>query len=135
VVEKFVSVQYTCPHLKGYKWLWLLDSIHNIHQVKKIDLLIIMFFFPLFALLLNVVTAAPGLRPREDENKKPDYNNLTVAIVREEPPTWPMPIMNKNWTGIQFNLNATVQKGLFLIDQATSNGANLVVFPELWFPG
>jgi hypothetical protein len=65
----------------------------------------------------------------------PDYNNLTVAIVRAEPANFPMPVMTKNWTGIRFDLNATVTKGVNLIKEAASNGANLVVFPELWFPG
>jgi predicted amidohydrolase len=46
-----------------------------------------------------------------------------------------MPILNKNWTGVEFDLNATVAKGLKLIGEAADNGANLVVFPELWFPG
>ena len=67
--------------------------------------------------------------------RSPDYSNLTVAIVRAEPVNFPMPILNKNWTGVEFDLNATVAKGLKLIGEAADNGANLVVFPELWFPG
>ena len=68
-------------------------------------------------------------------SRAPDYSNLTVAIVRAEPINFPMPILNKNWTGVEFDLNATVAKGLKLIGEAANNGANLVVFPELWFPG
>lgn len=88
-----------------------------------------MLLFPFFALLVGSTAAAPTSRPT------PDYNNLTVAVVRAEPAGWPMPLMNKNWTGIQFDLNATVLKGINLIEEAAANGANLVVFPELWFPG
>ncbi|KAK9475714.1 carbon-nitrogen hydrolase [Lipomyces japonicus] len=64
-----------------------------------------------------------------------DYNNLTVALVRAEPANWPLPVMNKNWTGVHFDINATVSKAVTLIEEAAENGANLVVFPELWFPG
>ncbi|KAF2796733.1 aliphatic nitrilase-like protein [Melanomma pulvis-pyrius CBS 109.77] len=94
-----------------------------------------MRFFTLLAVLLDVVTASPGPGAYQYKTKTPDYNNLTVAIVRQEPAKWPMPLMNKNWTGVEFDLNATVAKGVHLIEHAASNGANLVVFPELWFPG
>lgn len=93
-----------------------------------------MLFNIVFASLLSGVAAAPNYASQA-EVKAVDYSNLTVAIVRDEPANWPLPLMNKNWTGIQFDLNATVQKGVQLIEQAASNGANLVVFPELWFPG
>ncbi|GKZ28957.1 hypothetical protein AbraIFM66950_002204 [Aspergillus brasiliensis] len=43
--------------------------------------------------------------------------------------------MNKNWTDVAFDLNGSVEKGVGLIKQAAENGANLIVFPELWFPG
>ena len=86
------------------------------------------------ALFLGTVTAAPAAVTK-NSTATPDYNNLTVAIVRAEPANWPMPIMNHDWTGRQFDLNATVTKGIRLIEEAASNGANLVVFPELWFPG
>ncbi|KNG47980.1 carbon-nitrogen hydrolase [Stemphylium lycopersici] len=80
---------------------------------------------PLFLSAANTVLAASS----------PDYNNLTVAIVRAEPANFPMPVLNKNWTEVKFDLNATVAKGVKLIEEAVSHGANLVVFPELWFPG
>ncbi|KAH6625547.1 aliphatic nitrilase-like protein [Boeremia exigua] len=84
--------------------------------------------------LLTCAFAAP--HPRANMNNgTAEYNNLTVAIVRAEPAYWPMPLMNKNWTGHAFNLNATVAKAVALIGEAAENGANLVVFPELWFPG
>lgn len=77
------------------------------------------------------------LNPRTNSStvSAPDYNNLTVAIVRAAPANWPMPILNKNWTGVEFDLNATVAKGVTLIREAARNDANLIVFPELWFPG
>lgn len=65
----------------------------------------------------------------------PDYSNLTVAVVRAPPVNWPLPLMNKNWTNVQFDLKATVDKAVDLIEQAAQNEANLIVFPELWFPG
>ncbi|KAH6694841.1 aliphatic nitrilase-like protein [Leptodontidium sp. MPI-SDFR-AT-0119] len=64
-----------------------------------------------------------------------DYSNLTVALVRAAPPGFPPPILSRNYTGLHFDLNATVAYGVQLIEEAASNGANLVVFPELWFPG
>ncbi len=64
-----------------------------------------------------------------------DYSNLTVALVRAAPPGFPAPILSRNYTGLHFDLNATVAFGIQLIEEAASNGANLVVFPELWFPG
>lgn len=88
-----------------------------------------MLFLPSLALMLGVAIALPA------EQVVPNYDNLTVAIVRAEPANWPMPIMNKDWTGREFDLNATVAKGVKLIEEAASKGANLVVFPELWFPG
>ncbi|KAL1851672.1 hypothetical protein Daus18300_012481 [Diaporthe australafricana] len=84
--------------------------------------------FHALALLLSVVAAAPT-------KSTPNYNNLTVAIVRAEPANWPTPLMNKRWDGVSFNLDATVTKGVGLVEEAARNGANLVVFPELWFPG
>jgi hypothetical protein len=64
-----------------------------------------------------------------------DFNNLTVALVQAPPANWPLALMNKNWTGVKFDLNNTVDKGVDLIKVAAQNGANLIVFPELWFPG
>ncbi|KAG9562598.1 aliphatic nitrilase-like protein, partial [Aureobasidium melanogenum] len=64
-----------------------------------------------------------------------DYSNLTVALVRAPPLGFPLPILNYNYTGMSFDLNGTIAKGVSLIEEAASNGANLIVFPELWFPG
>lgn len=90
----------------------------------------------LFVSLLGL-THGSALIPRTNSPNisAPDYNNLTVAIVRAAPANWPMPLLNKNWTGVEFDLNATVAKGVALIKEAAGNDANLIVFPELWFPG
>ncbi|KAK7727771.1 hypothetical protein SLS57_002815 [Botryosphaeria dothidea] len=64
-----------------------------------------------------------------------DITNLTVAAVRRAPVNWPMPMMNKNWTGVNFDLNATVDLGVSLIEDAALNGARVIGFPEVWFPG
>ncbi|KAK0640471.1 Nitrilase [Lasiodiplodia hormozganensis] len=63
--------------------------------------------------------------------------NLTVALVRTPPANWPTPFWNKNWTSPTTtpSLNATIAKALTLIATASREGASLVVFPELWFPG
>ncbi|OMP88072.1 Nitrilase, arylacetone-specific [Diplodia seriata] len=68
-------------------------------------------------------------------NATSPFSNLTVAIVRAPPANWPSPFWNKNWTGVEFDLNATISKATNLISEAADAGANLVVFPELWFPG
>lgn len=83
--------------------------------------------------LLGAPAVLAGALPRREVT--PDYNNLTAAIVRAEPVNWPMPVMNKTWEGVKFDLNGTVDLGVSLIKQAADEGANLVVFPELWFPG
>ena len=61
--------------------------------------------------------------------------NVTVAMVRAAPPNWPMPIFNFNWTGVELNISETVDKGIMYIKDAASQGADIVTFPELWFPG
>jgi predicted amidohydrolase len=43
--------------------------------------------------------------------------------------------MNKDWTGIKLNLSETVDSGISLMKQAAAEGADMVLFPELWFPG
>ncbi|KAF7950546.1 hypothetical protein EAE96_007828 [Botrytis aclada] len=90
----------------------------------------------LFISLLGL-THGSVLIPRtaSSNTSAPDYNNLTVAIVRADPANWPMPLLNKNRTGVEFDLNATVAKGGTLIKEAARNDANLIVFPDLWFPG
>lgn len=86
-----------------------------------------MNLLPSLTLLLSIATAVPTTRSTSY------YNNLTIAIVRTEPANWPMPLMNKNQTDVKFDINAAVAR-VKLIDEVASNGANLVVFPELWFP-
>ncbi|KAF4309872.1 Nitrilase/cyanide hydratase and apolipoprotein N-acyltransferase [Botryosphaeria dothidea] len=64
-----------------------------------------------------------------------DITNLAVAAVRRAPVNWPMPMMNKNWTGVSLDLNATVDLGVSLIEEAALNGVRVIGFPEVWFPG
>ncbi|TGO27081.1 hypothetical protein BPAE_0048g00530 [Botrytis paeoniae] len=88
----------------------------------------------LISLLGLTCGSVPILRTDSSNISAPDYNNLTVTIVRAAPANWPMPLLNKNWTGVEFDLNATVAKGVTLIKEAASNDANLIVFPELRYP-
>ncbi|KAJ0415659.1 carbon-nitrogen hydrolase [Aspergillus carlsbadensis] len=60
---------------------------------------------------------------------------LKVALVRSPPPNWPLPLHNKNWQGVHINLAQTINAGIALIEKASADGANLIAFPELWFPG
>ncbi|RMD45043.1 hypothetical protein DV735_g97, partial [Chaetothyriales sp. CBS 134920] len=62
-------------------------------------------------------------------------SELAVALVRVPPPNWPLPLANKNWTDVVIDIEETVDAGLELIQTAKANGAELVAFPELWFPG
>lgn len=64
-----------------------------------------------------------------------DRSNFTVALVRTPPPNWPLPITNYNYSGISFNISECVDAGVALIQSAAETGSNLIVFPELWFPG
>ncbi|KAK6221700.1 hypothetical protein QIS74_04572 [Colletotrichum tabaci] len=64
-----------------------------------------------------------------------DKSNITLSAVVAAPAGWPLPVGNKNWTGGHFDLKATVEYGTKLIAEARGNGADLVAFPELWFPG
>ncbi|KAL2820935.1 aliphatic nitrilase-like protein [Aspergillus cavernicola] len=89
-----------------------------------------------FAFLVGFISTCVAIGTCPNATDQPtNYDNLTVAVVRAPPANWPLPVMNKNWTGIDFDLNATVSKAVHLIEEAAGNGANLVIFPELWFPG
>jgi hypothetical protein len=83
--------------------------------------------FTISLILASTIAAAPL--------SSPDYNNLTVALVRAAPANWPAPILNKNWTDVSLDLDATITFAVDLITEAATTGANLVVFPETWFPG
>lgn len=87
----------------------------------------------LVSMLLGTALGIHHGQPTATSSTK--YNNLTVAIVRAPPANWPLPVMNKNWTDVKFDLNQTVVKATHLIEDAANAGANLIVFPELWFPG
>lgn len=64
-----------------------------------------------------------------------DRANLTVALVRTPPPNWPLPLTNYDFTGVTFNISEVFDAGIKLINDAKSAGSDLIVFPELWFPG
>lgn len=62
-------------------------------------------------------------------------DNFTVALVRAPPANYPYPPPSVDWKGLKHDLNASVELGVQYIEQAASQGADLVAFPELWFPG
>lgn len=62
-------------------------------------------------------------------------SNFTVAMVRSAPSNWPMPLMNMDWSGTVLNISETVDYGIELIRKAADEGADMITFPELWFPG
>ena len=62
-------------------------------------------------------------------------SNFTVALVRSPPPNWPLPVLNYNYEGIVFNISETVDIAVDLMHKAVADGANLIQFPELYFPG
>lgn len=64
-----------------------------------------------------------------------DSSNFTVAVVRAPSANVPYPPPNADWYGRQYDLNRTVELGVGYIHEAALKGANLIAFPELWFPG
>jgi hypothetical protein len=67
----------------------------------------------------------------------PDFNNLTVALVKEPSANWPLPLMNKTRTGVEFGLNRTVTKGVHLITEVARmgkpGGLSKIVVPRVWY--
>lgn len=62
-------------------------------------------------------------------------SNLTIALLRAPPPQWPLPIYEYDWGSIRPNLTSSVDAGIEYIKETKKNGANWILFPELWFPG
>ncbi|GJP90363.1 Cytochrome P450 family protein [Aspergillus niger] len=60
---------------------------------------------------------------------------LKVALVRCPPPNWPLPLQNRDWTGIKIDISQTIEVSLRLMREAKDAGVTLITFPELWFPG
>lgn len=58
---------------------------------------------------------------------------LNAALVRAPPALWSEPILSRDYHGVDINTTTTL--GVNYIERAASEGANLVAFPELWFPG
>ncbi|KAF7891573.1 hypothetical protein EAF00_007875 [Botryotinia globosa] len=79
-------------------------------------------------LLISLVGLTHGsvLLPRTTSSNisASDYNNLTFVLLQQTDPCY-----CSIRAGLVLNLNATVAK------ETTGNDANLIVFPELWFPG
>lgn len=50
------------------------------------------------------------------------FENVTLAAVRAPPVNWPLPILNKNWIGVKFDINGTVDLGVECVKKAASNG-------------
>ncbi|KPM46109.1 hypothetical protein AK830_g420 [Neonectria ditissima] len=63
----------------------------------------------------------------------PPGSSLTAALIRAPPALWSEPILSRVYNGV--DINATTDLGVKYIKQAAKQGANLVAFPELWFPG
>lgn len=62
--------------------------------------------------------------------------NFTVAVVRAPPANLPYPPgINTNFYGRNYDINASVEIAIGHIQEAAQKGANLIAFPELWFPG
>lgn len=59
--------------------------------------------------------------------------SLATALIRAPPAKWAQPIPSKVYSGV--DIDATTKLGVQSIDQAAREGADLVAFPELWFPG
>lgn len=58
---------------------------------------------------------------------------LYIVLSQAHPSNWPMPISNKNWTGVNLDINGTVDLGIKLIEQAAQNETRLIAFPEVPF--
>ncbi|KAL3434971.1 carbon-nitrogen hydrolase [Aspergillus tetrazonus] len=58
---------------------------------------------------------------------------LNAVLVRAPPALWSEPILRRDYHGVDINTTTTL--GVNYIERAASEGANLVAFPELWFPG
>jgi hypothetical protein len=84
---------------------------------------------------VNRLTRVQPARHIDDILSEWDLNNVTLAAVRAPPVNWPLPILNKNWDGVQFDINGTVDLGVRYVRRAAQDGARLVAFPEVWFPG
>lgn len=86
--------------------------------------------------ILIAATSHAGVAHAVVSNSSADSTaNLTVAMVRSAPPNWPMPLLTYNWTGVKLNISETVDAGIGLIHKAAEEGAGMITFPELWFPG
>ncbi|KAL4958974.1 aliphatic nitrilase-like protein [Aspergillus stella-maris] len=79
--------------------------------------------------LLSLVSSALAI-PLYNASHSPI---LKAALVRAPPALWSEPILSRDYHGV--DINATTALGVEYIERAASEGANLIAFPELWFPG
>ncbi|KAL4937065.1 hypothetical protein BDV06DRAFT_227295 [Aspergillus oleicola] len=85
-------------------------------------------------LFFGILTFSGDAAQASDCHVNPS-TNLTMAMVRAPPPDWPLPIYKPDWTGVMPNLNSSIGRGIKYMHEAKENGANWILFPELWFPG
>lgn len=81
------------------------------------------------------VIASAGFVAATSNRTTIDFGNLTIAMVRSAPPNWPLPLLNYDWADSVSNISETVDAGIDLINKAARDGASIITFPELWFPG
>ncbi|ODM16132.1 hypothetical protein SI65_08566 [Aspergillus cristatus] len=89
-----------------------------------------------FSKVVVAATASAGLAAAvSNSTATATLGNITVAMVRSAPPNWPSPLLNYDWTDSVLNISETVDAGISLIKKAAQDGAGIITFPELWFPG
>ncbi|CAG8113873.1 unnamed protein product [Penicillium olsonii] len=84
------------------------------------------------SLKLSITLFGLGLRLAAAAPSTPE-SSLTAALVRAPPALWAQPILSRVYNGV--DINATTDLGVDYIKLASQEGAQLVAFPELWFPG
>ncbi|KAH7121815.1 aliphatic nitrilase-like protein [Dactylonectria estremocensis] len=85
-------------------------------------------FRSVLVLLASCLQLSQGLAVRSTS-----ATSLTAALIRAPPALWTQPITSRVYEGV--DIDATTNLGIKYIDRAASEGADLVAFPELWFPG
>ncbi|KAJ4253961.1 hypothetical protein NW762_010360 [Fusarium torreyae] len=74
-----------------------------------------------------------GLTAARAINSTSSATSLTAALIRAPPANWSEPVLSRVYNGV--DIDATTELGVDYIGRAAKDGANLVLFPELWFPG
>ncbi|CAJ0555027.1 Ff.00g135400.m01.CDS01 [Fusarium sp. VM40] len=84
-------------------------------------------------MLVSFILAFAGLTSARAINSTSAASSFTAALVRAPPANWSEPVLSRVYNGV--NINATTELGVNYIGRAAKDGADLVLFPELWFPG